>query len=74
MSQVLELNPGEITLYDDTIKRALTNINEQNQPTLKPLWQFEQDLRKDERWRYTKNAEEDLMGTGITLLRNFGLI
>jgi hypothetical protein len=74
MSQVLELNPGEITLYDDTIKRALTNINEQNQPTLKPLWQFEQDLRKDERWRYTKNAEEDLMGTGIKLLRNFGLV
>jgi hypothetical protein len=74
MSQILELNPGEITLYDDTIRRALTGINEQNQPALKPLWQFEQDLRKDERWRYTKNAEQDLMGTGIKLLRNFGLV
>jgi hypothetical protein len=74
MSQILELNPGEITLYDDTIRKALTGINDQNQPSLKPLWEFERDLKKDERWRYTKNAEQDLMGTGIKLLRNFGLV
>lgn len=74
MSQILELNPGEITLYDDTIRRALTGINDQNQPSLKPLWEFERDLKKDERWRYTKNAEQDLMGTGIKLLRSFGLV
>jgi hypothetical protein len=74
MSQILELNPGEITLYDDTIRRALTGINDQNQPSLKPLWEFERDLKKDDRWRYTKNAEQDLMGTGIKLLRSFGLV
>jgi hypothetical protein len=74
MSQILELNPGEITLYDDTIRKALTGINDKNQPSLKPLWEFERDLKKDERWRYTKNAEQDLMGTGIKLLRNFGLV
>jgi len=25
-----------------------------------PLWQFEQDLRKDPRWQYTNNARESV--------------
>jgi hypothetical protein len=74
MSQILEINPEAINVNDQTIKKALLNITPEGQPSVKPLWQFEQDLRKDERWRYTKNAEQELMGTGIKLLRNFGLI
>jgi hypothetical protein len=74
MSQILEINPEAINVNDQTIKKALLNITPEGQPSVKPLWQFEQDLRKDERWRYTKNAEQELMGTGIRLLRNFGLV
>lgn len=74
MSQILELNPETINVNDPMIQRSLVYIGPDGKPSQKPIWQMEQDLRKDERWRYTKNAERELMGTGIKLLRDFGLV
>ena len=74
MSQILELNPETISVNDPMIQRSLVYIGPDGKPSQKPIWQMEQDLRKDERWRYTKNAERELMGTGIKLLRDFGLV
>jgi hypothetical protein len=38
------------------------------------LWQFEQDLRKDPRWNFTKNAQDSLMNTTRKVLQDFGLV
>lgn len=74
MSQILELNPETISINDPMIQRALVYIGPDGTPSQKPIWQMEQDARKDERWRYTQNAEKELMGTGINLLRKYGLV
>lgn len=72
MASILELDPNAINLNDPTITKALTGVNEQGAPTVMPLWQFERDLKKDDRWRYTKNAQDELIGTGMQVLRDLG--
>lgn len=74
MANTLEINPNDISLDDPTIKQAFTSLNAEGQPITKPLWEFEKELRRDERWRYTKNAQQDLMGTARKVLSDFGLV
>lgn len=73
MSQILELPSGSINLFDPTIKKAL---NYTNPGTLakeaKPLWQFENELRADPRWKQTKNAQDSLFQVGHQVLADFG--
>ena len=56
MANVLELNPNTITLNDPTIRKALTNTDNNGQPVQTGLWDFEKNLRSDPRWQYTQNA------------------
>ncbi len=72
MASILELDPNAVNLDDPTISKALTGVNEQGAPTVMPLWQFERELKKDSRWRYTKNAQDELLGTGMQVLRDLG--
>lgn len=72
MASILEIDPNAINLNDPTITKALTSVNEAGQPAVTPIWQFERDLKKDSRWRYTKNAQEELIGTGMQVLRDLG--
>lgn len=74
MSRLLEIDPGTISLNDKTIKQALTGLSPEGKPMTTPLWQFEQQLRQDSRWNYTKNAQEDLMGSTRQILKDFGLV
>lgn len=73
MAAILEIDPTTIGLQDLSIKQALTGIDMDGKPTTKPLWMFEQDLRKDPRWNYTKNAQEATMGVARKVLQDFGL-
>jgi len=73
MSQILELPAGSINLFDNTIKKALQYKNKTTlQTEAKPLWQFENDLRGDPRWKQTKNAQDSLMQVGHQVLSDFG--
>lgn len=73
MSQILELPQGSINLYDSTVKKALQYKNPTTlQTQAKPLWQFENDLRGDPRWKKTKNAQDGLMQVGHQVLSDFG--
>jgi hypothetical protein len=73
MSQILELPQGSINLYDSTVKKALQYKNPTTlQTQAKPLWQFENDLRGDPRWKKTKNAQDSLMQVGHQVLSDFG--
>ena len=73
MAEILELPPGSVNLFDTTIKKAL---NYTNPGTLskeaKPLWQFENELRNDPRWKKTKNAQDSLFQVGHQVLADFG--
>jgi len=73
MSEILELPSGSVNLFDTTIRKAL---NYTNKTTLakeaKPLWQFENELRSDPRWKKTKNAQDSLFQVGHQVLADFG--
>jgi hypothetical protein len=74
MSQILELPGGSLNLFDPTIKKAL-NYKDPNTGAgmAKPLWQFENELRSDPRWKKTQNAQDSLMQVGHQVLADFGL-
>ena len=74
MSSILEIDPNAISLNDPTITKALTSVDGEGRPVLTPIWQFERELKQDPRWRFTKNAQEELIGTGMQVLRDFGLV
>lgn len=74
MAEVLELNPEDLNIRTDRwINRALQARNNDNKPQPMPLWEFEQKLRTDMRWRRTDNAQDSLMEAGHQILRDFGL-
>lgn len=74
MSTILEIPPGGVNLFDPTIKKALqykdpkTGAN-----SVKPIWQFETELRSDSRWKSTKNAQDSMMQAAHQVLSDFGV-
>lgn len=73
MSQILEIPPGSINLFDNTIRNALSWKDPQGLQSAKPIWQFQNDLRTDERWKRTQNAQDAAMGTAHKVLQDFGM-
>lgn len=74
MSKILEINPGEIDVFDNQVQNAITHRNEAGEDAPMSIAQFEDALRRDDRWQYTQNAKEKLLSTGQNLLRSFGLV
>jgi len=74
MANLLEVGADTIGLDDPTIKQALTGLGKDNQPQLKSMWQFENDLRKDPRWATTKNARDTTDAATHSILKSFGLV
>lgn len=74
MATILELNPANITLQDPTIRSVLTGTGQDGQPAQTGLWQFEQNLRKDPRWQYTKNATDQTYSMINTIGQTWGFL
>jgi hypothetical protein len=66
MAQILELNPDEIELNDNTLRSAIGQDREMN------VYDFKKALRKDSRWQYTENAREEVSNSVLGVLRDFG--
>lgn len=78
-AQLLEVNPNGVDFQNNTlIKRALqgtgTNVDANGVPSQLPLWQFEQQVKKDPAWGYTKNARVEVDGYVNTIGKQFGFI
>ena len=74
MAQLLEVGSDTITLDDFYINQALTGLDADGTPKQKPLWEFQQQLRQDPRWRTTRNAQESMMSASRKVLQDFGLV
>jgi len=74
MGNILEINPNSIDLQNATIRKALTQVDDQGQATGTgvPIWQFENSLRQDPRWLQTNNAREQINGVAHSVLKDFG--
>jgi len=78
VSRILEVPEGSLDLEDPTIRKAMmgmtTTAGDKTTSTVKPLWEFEQELYKDSRWQYTSNARQKLDGITLDVMSRFGVI
>jgi hypothetical protein len=71
----LELgSPDEVDLMDPLLRKAFTTPNDKGEPALMPLWRFEQEIKKDDRWQYTTNALSTYSQIGSDLARMMGFV
>jgi hypothetical protein len=68
MANTLEINPKTITMNDPTLRSAITQDAEV------PLYQFERQLRKDDRWQYTNQANKEVGDATQQILKDFGFM
>lgn len=74
MQNILEIPLGGVSVQDKTIKSALQNKNKlTGQTEIMPLWQFENQLRSDPRWKKTQNAQNSMMQVAHQVLSDFGV-
>jgi hypothetical protein len=66
MASVLELNPDQIDLNDNTLRMAISDKGDMN------LFDFKKALRQDSRWQYTGQAKEEVADITLKVLRDFG--
>lgn len=72
-AQMLELPEGQIDMYDPIVKRALQARDQNGQPIRKALWEFEDELTKDPRWKYTDNAYRTYETAVNSMISEMGL-
>jgi hypothetical protein len=73
MSQILEIAPGSVNMFDSTIRKAMSYKDAGGQQAAQPLWDFQNSLREDPRWGKTQNAQDAAMGTAHKVLQDMGM-
>ena len=73
MSSILERDVDSITYDDPRLRQALQYIGADGKPSVKPLWQFEKELRSTPEWGYTNNARDTIDSLSLKVMRDWGL-
>ncbi len=73
MANILERDADSITFEDPTLRSALQYVGPDGKPAVKPLWQFEKELRSKPEWEYTNNARDTIDSLSLKVLRDWGL-
>jgi hypothetical protein len=73
MATILEIDADTISYNDPTFRRALQYIGPDGKPAVKPIWQFEAELRQDPRWDLTDNARATVDSLSLKVLRDYGV-
>lgn len=74
MADDLEISDSSIGLSDPLIKKALNGLDKQGKPLGMSITDFQSVTRNDPRWRQTNKAQNSVMGTGLQILRDMGLV
>jgi hypothetical protein len=71
----LEVDPNAQDLSDPTFANTIftKDAKDPNVQVLKPLWQYQSDLKKDPRWAYTDNARQSIDSVAHNVLKDMGL-
>lgn len=72
IANILEKDPDSITFEDPYLRRAL-QYTVDGKPAIKPLWQFEKELRSTVEWEYTNNARDTIDSLSLKVLKDWGL-
>lgn len=74
MAEILEVNPGSLDLYDPTIRKALSGVPDKDgKLQFTSISDFEDSLRKDSRWKFTKGAKSQAEGYVASLRKMWGM-
>lgn len=74
MADLLEVAPESIDVHDKTVQSALRQRTPDGKPAAASLSDFEDMVRKDNRWQYTDNAREETAALTAGLLKSFGFM
>lgn len=72
VSQLLELPSTDVDLSNKLVSKAMSTTNKDG--STYSLWQLENDVRNDPKWRTTKNAQDSISSVAHDILHDFGLI
>ena len=74
MASTLERDPDSITYEDPRLLSALQYIGPDGKPAIKPLWQFERELRMSPEWELTNNARTTVDNLTYKAFSDMGII
>ena len=74
MASVLERDSDSITYDDPRLRAALQYVGPDGKPAVKPLWQFEKELRMTPEWEKTNNARDTVDSLAYKVISDMGLI
>lgn len=74
MASVLERDADSITYDDPRLRAALQYVGPDGKPAVKPLWQFERELRMTPEWERTNNARNTVDSLAYKAISDMGLI
>jgi len=66
MATILELDPNQIDLNDNSLRMAINEKGDMN------IYDYKKALRQDSRWQYTGQAKESVSTAALKVLRDFG--
>lgn len=73
MSSELQVPDTSIDVMDPIIKKALNGLDAKGKPAGVNLYDFQQQLRNDPRWKKTQGAQDTTMAASLKVLRDMGL-
>jgi len=71
-SQWLEVDANQLELDDTLFEKAFNSSDEEGNPKLMSLWDFQKAVREDPRWQSTENARTTYTQVGENMLKMFG--
>jgi hypothetical protein len=74
IASILEVDPDSIGYDNRYLRQALQFVGTDGKPAMKPIWQFEKELRSTPEWATTKNARDSLDSLTLKVGRDMGLI
>jgi hypothetical protein len=72
MATMLDINPRNISLTDNTLAKALTATTKEGKPYTKTINEFRADLRGDTRFQYSTMAQQEAKNLGSSFAKAFG--
>jgi hypothetical protein len=74
IASVLEKDADSVTFEDPRLRAALQYVDKDGKPAVKPLWQFERELRMTPEWELTNNARTTVDNLAYKVMSDWGVI
>lgn len=74
MASELQIPNDGIDVMDPQIKKAMNGLDAKGKPGGVSLYDFQQQVRSDPRWKATDGAKDGVMSAGLKVLKDMGLV